>query len=75
MPELRPVEVKYRNQMVRGEWYVVGGCVHVTSTLGNLSGAVARPSMTIVSPSQIAARLLWKIARKADPRRPFFFWR
>lgn len=75
MPELRLVEVKYRGQTVRGEWYVGGGSIHVTSNLGNLSGVVARPGTVIASPSQIAEQLLWKIARKADPKRPFFFWR
>ena len=72
MPELIPVEIKYRGKIVRGEWCVEGGSVHVTSTAGNLSGPLIVLGHT--TPSGIAKKLLCKIARNADPRRPFFYW-
>ena len=75
MSERRPVEVKYRGQVVYGEWYVEGGSLHVASPLGALSGPVARVGYIIAPPSELAKELLWKIARKADPKRPLFYWR
>ena len=75
MPEFRPVEVEYRGRTVRGEWYLQGGAIHVTSSLGRLSAPLRTPSHPVILPSETAKKLLWKVARKADPRRPFFYWR
>jgi len=70
----RPVTVDYRGRAVQGEWWVEGGQLHVSNELGTISGAVAVPGRSIVLPSKLAERLLWRLARQQDPKPPFFSW-
>jgi hypothetical protein len=73
--ERHAVETIYRGRRVAGEWFVEDGRVHVTSDLGNESVSLGGNGRSTILPSETAERLLWQMARKADPKRSIFFWR
>lgn len=74
-PTRRMLETVYRGERIVGEWWVEGGKVHVTSALGSRASPAAVASRHVVMPSDIAEGMLWALAREADPKRPFFYWR
>jgi hypothetical protein len=76
MAERHQIEIIYRGRSCMGEWYVEDGKLHVISSLGSKSGpAVGRNPRALSLPSELAAQMLWDLARAADPKRPFFDWR
>jgi hypothetical protein len=76
MAERHQFEITYRGRCCTGEWYVEDGELHVISPLGSKSGpAVAMRGRSVSLPSELAAQMLWELARAADPKRPFFDWR
>jgi hypothetical protein len=74
VPERHAVQTTYRGQIVSGEWYVEDGQLHVVSPLGRSSGPAVSASRTIVLPSVLAQRMLWRMAKQADPKKPFFYF-
>jgi hypothetical protein len=69
--ERHPVETTYRGRRYRGEWYVANGQIHVVCAQGSKSGPVG---FTSALPSETAKGLLRELLRRADPKRPFFYW-
>lgn len=81
MSERHSVQTTYRGKVYSAEWYVEGSTVRLSSPLGDASSPIAGPGRILVPwqhmplPSQIAAELLWRLARAADPKKPWFYWR
>jgi hypothetical protein len=74
-PVRRGVETVYRGKRVVGEWWVEDGELHVSSMLGDKHWSAGRLAAVGTLPSEAAVGLLWEVARAADPKRPFFYWR
>jgi len=74
MGERHRVETTYRGQRLVGKWYLEGGQLHVATAFGRRSGALSMGGAMVSLPSELAAQLLWQIAREADSGRPFFYW-
>jgi hypothetical protein len=74
MTEPRPVEITYRGRSYTGEWRIEGAMLHLSSSLGSMTGPAVR-LRSITPPSEIAKRMLWDLARANDPKPPFFSWR
>lgn len=74
-PTRRTVETIYRGKRVVGEWWVEDGELHVSSPLGGKHWSAGRLASVGTLPSEAAEGLLWEVAREADPKRPFFYWR
>jgi len=75
MTQRQRVEITYRGKVHSGEWCLRGGRLHLVSSLGTASAPTVNIGFPNSSPSGIAEGLLWDLARRADPKRPFFFWR
>lgn len=60
---------------MRGRWRVAGGFLEVSSAFGCAKQSAGALALNGVLPKEAAERLLWDIARKADPKRPFFYWK
>lgn len=69
------VETSYRGQRYCGQWWIEDGQLHVENEFGSLTGSPVGPNpRTVAFPPEAAAKLLWRLVRKQDLKRPFFGW-
>jgi hypothetical protein len=75
MTERRSIQITYRRQTYSGQWWIEGNLLHVTSSIGSKSGPSVKVGRALSVPSELAAQMLWDLARANDPKRPLFYWR